>query len=186
MNKKTILITGASTGIGRTTALHFQRQGWNVIATMRSPENETDVAETPNVLVTKLDVTDEASIDAAVAKGIAQFGQIDVLLNNAGYGAYGPLEAFSMEKIKRRLIWVSFSWPNSGSIHIGCKSMRCAGSNRSDLGFDQLRQSHASSTRMIKQCLQDRAVWNIAAFAFRYHVDEGGFQRSRTASNGEH
>lgn len=102
MSKKTILITGASTGIGRTTALHFQQQGWNVIATMRTPEKETDLAAMPNVLVTKLDVTDEASIDAAIAEGIARFGQIDVLLNNAGYGAYGPLEAFSMEKIKRQ------------------------------------------------------------------------------------
>ena len=102
MTKNTILITGASTGIGRTTALHFQGQGWNVIATMRSPEKETDLAMMDNVLVTKLDVTDAASIDAAVAKGIAHFGKIDVLLNNAGYGAYGPLEAFSMDKIKRQ------------------------------------------------------------------------------------
>lgn len=102
MNTKTILITGASTGIGRTTALHFQKQGWNVVATMRSPEKETDLAAMPNVLVTKLDVTDEASINAAVAEGMTRFGQIDALLNNAGYGAYGPLEAFSMEKIKRQ------------------------------------------------------------------------------------
>ena len=102
MSKKTILITGASTGIGRTTALHFQRKGWNVIATMRSPEKELDLGAMPSVLVTKLDVTDTVSIEAALAAGIAQFGQIDVLLNNAGYGAYGPLEAFSMEKIKRQ------------------------------------------------------------------------------------
>lgn len=102
MSKKTILITGASTGIGRTTALHFHQQGWNVVATMRSPEKETELAAMEGVLVTKLDVTNAASIEAAVAEGIAKFGQIDVLLNNAGYGAYGPLEAFSMEKIERQ------------------------------------------------------------------------------------
>lgn len=102
MTDRTILITGASTGIGRTTAKHFQAQGWNVIATMRSPEKETELAGSDNVLVTRLDVTDGASIAAAVEAGIARFGQIDVLLNNAGYGAYGPLEAFSMEKIRRQ------------------------------------------------------------------------------------
>ncbi len=102
MTKQTILITGASTGIGRTTALHFHAKGWNVIATMRSPEKETELAAMDGVLVTKLDVTGADSIAAAVAEGIAHFGQIDVLLNNAGYGAYGPLEAFSMEKITRQ------------------------------------------------------------------------------------
>lgn len=99
---KTILITGASTGIGRTTAHHFQAQGWNVIATMRSPEKETELVALDNVLVTRLDVTDQSSIDEAIAAGLERFGQIDVLLNNAGYGAYGPLEAFPMERIERQ------------------------------------------------------------------------------------
>lgn len=100
--KKTILITGASSGIGKITAKFFHKNGWNVIATMRSPEHETELTELENVHVIKLDVTDEVSITSAVATGIKTFGKIDVLLNNAGYGAYGPLEAFPMDKIERQ------------------------------------------------------------------------------------
>ena len=99
---KTILITGASSGIGKATALRFQAEGWNVIATMRDPAVGADMAALDNVLVSRLDVTDAASIAAAVAEGIARFGRIDVLLNNAGYGAYGPLEAFSTDRIRRQ------------------------------------------------------------------------------------
>lgn len=98
----TILITGASSGIGRSTAELFQKKGWNVVATMRSPEKEEALTELDNVLVTRLDVTDAGSIEAAVNAGLASFGKIDVLLNNAGYGAYGPLEAFSMDGIRRQ------------------------------------------------------------------------------------
>lgn len=99
---KTILITGASSGIGKATALRFQSEGWNVIATMRDPAAGADLAALDNVLVARLDVTDAESIASAVDEGIARFGQIDVLLNNAGYGAYGPLEAFSTERIHRQ------------------------------------------------------------------------------------
>ncbi|NCD68151.1 SDR family oxidoreductase [Mucilaginibacter agri] len=99
---KTILITGASSGIGKETAKLFQSKGWNVIATMRKPETETELKNLDNVLVTKLDVVDPSSIAAAVNEGIAKFGQIDVLLNNAGYGAYGVLESFSREQIIRQ------------------------------------------------------------------------------------
>jgi len=99
---KTILITGASSGIGRATAKLFQSKDWNVIATMRNPENETELAAFENVLVTKLDVLDLESIQNAVNEGVQKFGQIDVLLNNAGYGAYGTLESFSREKIVRQ------------------------------------------------------------------------------------
>lgn len=99
---KTILITGASSGIGKTTAKYFQQKGWNVVATMRSPSREEELTQLDNVLVTRLDVQDPASITSAVEEGIERFGRIDVLLNNAGYGAYGPLEAFSMESIRRQ------------------------------------------------------------------------------------
>jgi len=98
----TILITGASTGIGRATAEKFQAEGWNVVATMRNPDAETELTKLDNVLVTRLDVTDPASIQAAVAAGLNRFGRIDVLLNNAGYGAYGPLEVFPMENVRRQ------------------------------------------------------------------------------------
>ena len=98
----TILITGASSGIGKATALRFQVEGWNVIATMRDPAAGADLAAMDNVLVTRLDVTDSASVAAAVNEGIARFSRIDVLLNNAGYGAYGPFEAFSIDRIRRQ------------------------------------------------------------------------------------
>lgn len=99
---KTVFITGASSGIGRETAKHFQAKGWNVVATMRTPEKETELTKLPNVLVAKLDVLDLESISQAVNKGLQTFGGIDVLINNAGYGAYGPLESFSREKILRQ------------------------------------------------------------------------------------
>lgn len=98
----TILITGASSGLGKATAKLFQSKGWNVVATMRNPENETELTTLKNILVTKLDVLDLRSIENAVKAGIQQFGKIDVLLNNAGYGAYGPLESFPRERIVRQ------------------------------------------------------------------------------------
>ncbi|MEY3307400.1 MAG: hypothetical protein RLZZ413_1438 [Pseudomonadota bacterium] len=99
---QTIFITGASSGIGKATALSFQDKGWNVVATLRDPAQAGDLAALPRVLVTRLDVTDGASVTAAVDAAHARFGSIDVLLNNAGYGAYGPLEAFDMDGIRRQ------------------------------------------------------------------------------------
>ena len=96
---KTILITGSSSGIGKATAKYFQEKGWNVIATMRTPEKEEELNKLENVLVTKLDVTKIDTIKTAIKEGIKTYGKIDVLLNNAGYGAYGPLEAFPRENI---------------------------------------------------------------------------------------
>ncbi len=99
---QTIFITGSSTGIGRATAKLFHQNGWNVVATMRSPEKEEELKALDNVLVTQLDVLDQASIDAAVKVAVDQFGQIDVLLNNAGYGIMGPMETLDDALIRRQ------------------------------------------------------------------------------------
>lgn len=99
---KTILITGASSGIGRATAKLFQEKGWNVIATMRSPEKETELNGFNQTLVTKLDVLDLDSIKTAIQEGIHLFGKIDVILNNAGYGLMGTFESAKRESILRQ------------------------------------------------------------------------------------
>jgi NAD(P)-dependent dehydrogenase (short-subunit alcohol dehydrogenase family) len=97
--KKTVLVTGSSTGFGREVARRFQREGWNVVATMRSPASGRELAALPDVLVTRLDVQDPRSIDEAVAAAIARFGRIDVLVNNAGFGLFGLFEATPREKV---------------------------------------------------------------------------------------
>jgi NADP-dependent 3-hydroxy acid dehydrogenase YdfG len=95
------MITGCSSGIGRATANLFQQKGWNVVATMRTPQREQELTKRENVLVTALDVTKPESIESAVNAALTRFGRIDVLVNNAGFGAYGPLEATKAESIRR-------------------------------------------------------------------------------------
>ena len=80
---KTIIITGASAGIGRATALHFLDQGWRVGLIARRPEVLAEMAH-PNAVPLPCDVTDETGVDAA----FAAFGNLDVLFNNAGM--FGP------------------------------------------------------------------------------------------------
>lgn len=96
---KTVFITGTSTGLGKLTALHFASQGWNVAATMRSPEKETELTKYSNIRIFKLDVTDVEQVEAAVKAAVDAFGKIDVVVNNAGVGFYGPLEFADEESI---------------------------------------------------------------------------------------
>jgi NAD(P)-dependent dehydrogenase (short-subunit alcohol dehydrogenase family) len=98
---KTVFITGASSGIGKATAQRFSKEGWNVVATMRNPGDGKDL-EGDIVLLARLDLLDADSIASAVSAARERFGAIDVLVNNAGYGAYGPLEATPMEAIRRQ------------------------------------------------------------------------------------
>ncbi|GLX69932.1 SDR family oxidoreductase [Paenibacillus glycanilyticus] len=96
---KTVFITGTSSGLGKLTAIHFAKLGWNVAATMRTPEKETELTQYSNIKLFKLDVTDVEQVRAAVADAIEAFGQIDVVVNNAGVGAYGALELAKEETI---------------------------------------------------------------------------------------
>lgn len=96
---KTILITGTSSGIGKATAKKFAAEGWNVIATMRSPEKEQELSKIENVFLTQLDVQNKESITAAIASGMEKFGNIDVIVNNAGFGVLGAFEKSTSEQI---------------------------------------------------------------------------------------
>ena len=102
---RTVLITGASSGIGRMTAELMAGRGWQVAATARDPSTlgEWAAAAGPSVATFRLDVTDEASIAAAVAAVVQRFGGVDVLVNNAGFGLFGPLEGTSAEDVERQL-----------------------------------------------------------------------------------
>ncbi|AKV00591.1 short-chain dehydrogenase [Labilithrix luteola] len=98
-NPKTLLVTGASSGIGKATARLFAEHGWNVVATMRKPEASEPLGPPERVWTTRLDVQDRDSIAAAVSGGLERFGSIDALVNNAGYGLYGLFETIPREKI---------------------------------------------------------------------------------------
>ena len=96
---KTVFITGTSSGIGRESAKLFQKMGWNVIATMLNPAEETELNKLQNLELLQCDVTNLDSIKAAVSDSIAVFKKIDVLVNNAGIYTTDPLEQVSDETI---------------------------------------------------------------------------------------
>src|SRR5262245_25593359 len=89
---KNILITGCSSGYGLATAAHFLERGWNVVATMRTPQQTPDLPGSDRLRVVRLDVTDRASIAEAIREGIAAFGGLDVVVNNAGIGMLSAFE----------------------------------------------------------------------------------------------
>jgi NAD(P)-dependent dehydrogenase (short-subunit alcohol dehydrogenase family) len=92
---KTILITGCSSGFGLETARHFLERDWQVVATMRTPREDV-LPASARLRVLQLDVTDEQSIRRAIAAA----GPIDVLVNNAGFGAPAPFELTSSETVR--------------------------------------------------------------------------------------
>ena len=99
MPLKNVLITGASSGIGKETALYFAQNGWRVIATMICLEHGIALSEIPNITCYVLDVTDTQSIEQAKSKILADFKTIDVVINNAGIGYRSFVELSEDDKI---------------------------------------------------------------------------------------
>jgi NAD(P)-dependent dehydrogenase (short-subunit alcohol dehydrogenase family) len=97
-----VLITGASSGIGATTAQLFFDQGWQVAATMRRPDSSA-LPSDDRVLVTRLDVEDADSVTSAISEAVERFGGLDVVVNNAGFGQYGLFESISEAAVRRQL-----------------------------------------------------------------------------------
>jgi short-subunit dehydrogenase len=101
MARKSVLITGASAGIGRALAEKLAAKGYRVLATMRTPAKGQELADAAksngwDLEIIQLDVRDDASVKAAVE----QAGDIDVLVNNAGFEVWGPLEEMTVDDIK--------------------------------------------------------------------------------------
>lgn len=99
---KTILITGASSGIGRSAARKFESEGWNVVATMPDIAAPHGLIKSARLLVAPLDVRYETQCTQSVATAVAHFGHVDALLSNAGFGQYGAFEAISPQQIENQ------------------------------------------------------------------------------------
>lgn len=99
--KRTVLVTGASAGIGYAAAELLVKSGWKVFAGARRVEKMRGL-EYLGATVLRLDVTDEASLKAAVDVAMADTGRLDALVNNAGYGAHGAVEDVPVEEARRQ------------------------------------------------------------------------------------
>lgn len=103
-NQKVWFITGGNKGIGAAIVNEALAQGYNVVATARKTEEaEKNLGTHPNLLIVKLDITDDGQVNEAVKQTLDRFGRIDVLVNNAGYGLLGYFEEMSEDSIRRQM-----------------------------------------------------------------------------------
>jgi len=102
MMPQVVIVTGASSGIGEATALALAEAGFEVYAGARRLDRMVGLAER-GITVAELDVTDEGSTTAFVDRVLADRGQVDVLINNAGYGSYGSVEDVPLDEGRRQL-----------------------------------------------------------------------------------
>ena len=100
--KKVVIITGASRGFGELIAKKFQKENFQVIATMRNIDSSPSLKKLENLDIKKLDVTVKSDIKNVVDYTVEKYGRIDILINNAGYGAFGFLEEASNQEIRNQ------------------------------------------------------------------------------------
>jgi NAD(P)-dependent dehydrogenase (short-subunit alcohol dehydrogenase family) len=122
-----ILITGCSSGIGAATAKRLGERGHLVYATARRPETLADAAAA-GCRTLALDVTDEASMQAAVDAVVGEHGRVGALVNNAGYGEYGAVEDVSIDRVRKQFETNVFGLARMCQLVL--PSMRAAGKGR--------------------------------------------------------
>ena len=177
------LVTGTSTGIGLATALHFARNGYRVVATMRNlakaqPLQDAARAESLPLVVRELDVTKQASIDRAVGETVASDGPIDVLVNNAGVGGATPLELVPEDE--HRAMFEANYWGPIRMIQAVLPSMRertsgCIVNVTSITGrIATPNQIPYSASKFALSAASEALAHEVAAFGIRVAIIEPG------------
>jgi NAD(P)-dependent dehydrogenase (short-subunit alcohol dehydrogenase family) len=181
---KAVLVTGCSTGIGRATAEHLARRGWTVYASARAPESIKDLADAGSKLLT-LDVADDDSRRAAVGEIEEADGAVGALVNNAGFGLEGPVEAVPLDEWRRQ-----FETNLFGMVHLiqlalpGMRRQRWGRVvNVSSIGgrltFPGGGPYHASKHAV--EAMSDALRYEVKPFGIRVSVIEPGIIRTKFA-----
>jgi NAD(P)-dependent dehydrogenase (short-subunit alcohol dehydrogenase family) len=183
--QKTWFVTGAGSGIGAGVARAALKAGQRVIATGRNTEKVhralADIAN-DNLLVQRLDITNEAEVKTAVDAAIARFGGIDVLVNNAGYSLLGNFEEFTIEQIERQ-----FSTNFYGVVHVMRAVLPIMRHQRSGhiinvssvAGVVGLNQTAAySATKFAVEGLSLSVAQEVESLGIKITVVEPGFFRT--------
>ena len=177
-----VLVTGASSGIGRATATEFARRGHRVFAAARREQVLADLAAaTPNVQAVGLDVTDEGSVRRAWAKIEASTGGagVDVLVNNAGFALTGPVELLAGEDVQRQFATNVFGLLTMTRTVL--PAMRARGSGRiinlsSLVGRTSFPFMGAyGATKYAVEALSDALRQEVAGFGIKVVIIEPGF-----------
>ena len=181
---RAVLITGCSTGIGRATAGRLARRGWKVYATARDVDKIASLADIGCRLLA-LDVTDEASMRAAVGEVERREGAVGVLVNNAGYSQSGAVESVPMEGVRRQFETNVFGLARMCQLVLpGMRGQGYGGIvNISSMGgrltFPGGGYYHASKYAV--EALSDALRFEVAGFGVRVAVVEPGLIRTRFA-----
>lgn len=103
-NEQVWFVTGANKGMGAAIAREALGRGYRVVATARSPESAREaLGDSPDLLIARLDITDDEQVRSALDAALDRFGRIDVLVNNAGYALLGPFEEMSEKAIRQQM-----------------------------------------------------------------------------------
>lgn len=181
---KTVLITGCSTGIGRATAQRLARAGHTVYATARRAEAIADL-QADGCRTLALDVTDEASMAAAVDHVVAEHGAVGALVNNAGYSQSGAVETVTPEDLRRQFETNVFGLVRMSQLVL--PSMRAAGTGRivniSSMGanftFPGGGVYHA--TKYAVEALSDALRFEVKGFGIGVTIIQPGLIRTHFA-----
>ncbi len=177
-----VLITGCSSGIGHETARRLAGRGWPVYATARRPAQIADL-EREGCRTLALDVTEEASMSAAVAAVEAEHGAVGALVNNAGYSQSGALETLPIERLRAQFETNVFGLVRMCQLVL--PAMRAAGRgtivNLSSMGgkltFPGGGAYHASKHAV--EALSDALRWEVRGFGVRVVIVEPGLITTR-------